>query len=62
MSERFQRCYHRHRFVFYVVFTLISDSQDFSLTNDASLVLAQNLTLVGPILKEKAPDKEQVVT
>ena len=34
--------------------------QDFSLTNNASNVLAHNLSLVGPILRDQAPEKEQV--
>lgn len=35
--------------------------QDFSLTNNASHVLAHNLSLVGPLLREKAPEKEQAL-
>jgi len=35
--------------------------QDFSLTNNASNVLAHNLSLVGPILRDQAPEKEQAL-
>lgn len=35
--------------------------QDFSLTNNASHVLALNLSLVGPLLRDNAPEKEQAL-